>query len=68
MKGGKKVVAKLDARIRELEGELELETRRHTDTQKHARSKERRLRELQFQVCLFLGDGDKIEHLCKKTV
>ncbi|KAI1730163.1 myosin head (motor domain) domain-containing protein [Ditylenchus destructor] len=50
LKGGKRVVTKLEARVRELEGELESETRRHSDTQKALRNKDRRVRELQFQV------------------
>lgn len=53
LKGGKRVVTKLEARIRELEVELESETRRHSDTQKALRNKDRRVRELQFQVMRF---------------
>jgi hypothetical protein len=36
--------------VHDLMGELESETRRHTETQKNLRGKERRIRELQFQV------------------
>lgn len=36
--------------MHDLMTELESETRRHTDTQKNLRAKERRIRELQFQV------------------
>ncbi|KAI6186038.1 Protein CBR-MYO-5 [Aphelenchoides besseyi] len=49
-KGGKRQVAKLEARVQELQAELEQESHRHADTQKNYRSKERRCRELQFQV------------------
>ncbi len=34
MKGGKKALAKLEQRVRELEGELDSEQRRHGETQK----------------------------------
>ncbi|PIO58973.1 hypothetical protein TELCIR_19576 [Teladorsagia circumcincta] len=50
MKGGKKALAKLDAKCRELESELEAENRRHAEAVKNLRSKDRRCRELQFQV------------------
>lgn len=50
VKGGKKQLAKLENRVHELEQELDQETRRHAETQKNQRTKERRCRELQFQV------------------
>lgn len=50
LKGGKRMLAKLDQRIRELELELSEENRRHAEAQKNLRSKDRRVRELQFQV------------------
>ncbi|KAK6054653.1 hypothetical protein COOONC_07842, partial [Cooperia oncophora] len=50
MKGGKRAMAKLDAKCRELESELEAESRRHTEAVKNLRNKDRRCRELQFQV------------------
>ncbi|KAI3415864.1 MYSc [Globodera pallida] len=50
LRSGKKTITKLEQRMRDLETELESETRRHTDTQKALKSKERRVRELQFQV------------------
>ena len=49
-KGGKRHVAKLEGRVTELETELDAETRRHADTQKSYRNRERRCRELQFTV------------------
>ena len=36
--------------MRELETELDAESRRHTETQKSLRARDRRMRELQFQV------------------
>ncbi|VDK48403.1 unnamed protein product [Anisakis simplex] len=50
MKGGKRILAKLDQRVRELESELAEECRRHGETQKTLRNKDRRVRELAFQV------------------
>uniref|UniRef100_A0AC34GH48 Myosin tail domain-containing protein n=1 Tax=Panagrolaimus sp. ES5 TaxID=591445 RepID=A0AC34GH48_9BILA len=50
LKGGKKIIAKLEERIRSLEQELDGEQRRHAETDKQARKAERRFRELDFQV------------------
>jgi myosin heavy chain 6/7 len=50
MKGGKKMLAKLENRVRELTSELDNEGRRHAETHKHLRNKDRKCRELQFQV------------------
>ncbi|PAV91412.1 hypothetical protein WR25_06397 isoform A [Diploscapter pachys] len=50
MKGGKKAIAKLDSRVHDLESELDSEQRRHAETAKTLRNKDRRCRELQFQV------------------
>ena len=50
MKGGKRAIAKLETKCRELESELDTEARRHAETGKNLRNKDRRCRELQFQV------------------
>ncbi|CAD5211296.1 unnamed protein product [Bursaphelenchus okinawaensis] len=50
LKGGKKVIAKLEQRIRELESELDGEQRRFQDANKNASKLDRRVRELQFQI------------------
>jgi myosin heavy chain 6/7 len=50
LKGGKKIIAKLEERIRSLEQELDGEQRRHAETDKNFRKAERRFRELDFQV------------------
>ncbi|VEL39417.1 unnamed protein product [Protopolystoma xenopodis] len=50
MKGGKKALAKLEQRARELEGELEAEQRRHAESQKNLRKVDRRLKEVSFQA------------------
>lgn len=50
LKSGKRMLAKLDQRIRDLEAELAEECRRHAETLKNYRNRDRRVRELQFQV------------------
>lgn len=50
LKGGKKVIAKLEQRVRELESELDGEQRRFQDANKNLAKADRRARELQFQV------------------
>ena len=49
LKGGKKMIQKLELRVRELEGELDSEQKRHSETQKNMRKTDRRLKELAFQ-------------------
>lgn len=50
LKGGKKALGKLEQRIRELEGELDGEQKRHGETQKNAKKSDRRLKEITYQV------------------
>ncbi|XP_077406621.1 myosin heavy chain, skeletal muscle, adult-like [Vanacampus margaritifer] len=50
LKGGKKQLQKLEARVRELEGEMESEQRRAADAIKGVRKYERRIRELTYQT------------------
>lgn len=50
LKGGKKVIAKLEQRIRDLEIELDGEQRRYAEAQKNFAKQDRRCKELQFQV------------------
>ncbi|XP_056440703.1 myosin-7-like [Gadus chalcogrammus] len=50
MKGGKKQVQKLEARVRELETEVELEQRKSSDAIKGVRKYERRIKELTYQT------------------
>uniref|UniRef100_A0AAR2JNM5 Myosin-7 n=1 Tax=Pygocentrus nattereri TaxID=42514 RepID=A0AAR2JNM5_PYGNA len=49
MKGGKKQVQKLEARVRELESELEAEQKRSSESVKGIRKYERRIKELSYQ-------------------
>merc|ERR1712243_28494 len=57
LKGGKKAMAKMDTRIRELESELDAENRRCSDAQKNLRKSERHIKELAFQQ-----DEDRKNH------
>uniref|UniRef100_A0A8D0L1C4 Myosin heavy chain 7B n=1 Tax=Sphenodon punctatus TaxID=8508 RepID=A0A8D0L1C4_SPHPU len=50
LKGGKKQIQKLEARVRELEGELDMEQKKNAETQKGIRKYERRLKELTYQT------------------
>ncbi|KAG3260016.1 myosin-16-like [Ictidomys tridecemlineatus] len=50
LKGGKRTIMKLEARIKELETELDGEQKRHVETVKTLRKNERRLKELVFQT------------------
>merc|ERR1740131_248287 len=57
LKGGRKAMIKMETRIRELESELDAETRRNTDILKNLRKAERTIKELTFA-----GDEDKKNH------
>lgn len=48
--GGKRIISKLEARIRDLELELDEEKRRHSETVKILRKKERNIKEVMIQV------------------
>ena len=68
LKGGKKQLQKLEARVRELEAELEAEQKRNAESVKGLRKSERRVKELTYQVgaagggqevtCLPCGHGN----------
>ncbi|XP_031419238.1 myosin-7-like [Clupea harengus] len=49
MKGGKKQIQKLEARVRELENEVEMEQKQSSDSIKGLRKYERRIKELTYQ-------------------
>merc|ERR1711909_178835 len=57
LKGGKKAIAKMETRIRELESELEAENRRFADAQKNFRKSERYIKELTYRQ-----DEDRKNH------
>uniref|UniRef100_A0A7E4VFX9 Myosin motor domain-containing protein n=1 Tax=Panagrellus redivivus TaxID=6233 RepID=A0A7E4VFX9_PANRE len=50
LKGGAKIVAKLEGRLKAIETEFESEQRRHADAAKNLSKSDRKGRELQFQV------------------
>ncbi|NXH40074.1 MYH7 protein, partial [Dicaeum eximium] len=50
LKGGKKQIQKLEARVRELEGELDVEQKKMAEAQKGLRKYERRIKELSYQA------------------
>merc|ERR1719215_1357100 len=57
LKGGKKAMIKMETRIRELESELDAESRRYADATKNLRKTERKIKELTFAA-----DEDKKNH------
>jgi myosin heavy chain 6/7 len=57
LKGGKKAMNKMETRIRELESEMDAESRRQADTLKNLRKSERRINELTFA-----SDEDRKNH------
>uniref|UniRef100_A0A8C5QSY2 Myosin heavy chain 2 n=1 Tax=Leptobrachium leishanense TaxID=445787 RepID=A0A8C5QSY2_9ANUR len=52
LKGGKKQIQKLEARVRELENEVEAEQKRSNEAIKGVRKFERRMKELSYQSCV----------------
>ena len=50
LKGGKKAINKMETRIRELQSELEAESRRFADAQKNLRKSERRIKEITYST------------------
>merc|ERR1711862_853159 len=57
LKGGRKAMIKMETRIRELESELDAETRRFGDVTKNLRKSERTIKELTFA-----SDEDRKNH------
>merc|ERR1719275_217683 len=57
LKGGRKAMIKMETRIRELESELDAETRRFGDVTKNLRKSERAIKELSFAA-----DEDRKNH------
>ncbi|XP_061197039.1 myosin heavy chain, striated muscle-like isoform X3 [Saccostrea echinata] len=66
LKGGKKMIAKLEQRVRELEGELDSEQRRHAETQKNMRKADRRMKELAFQADEDRKNQERLQELIDK--
>lgn len=66
LKGGKKIIAKLEQRIRDLEGECDNEQRRCQDATKNFGKVDRRCRELQFQVDEDKKNFERVQDLVDK--
>jgi myosin heavy chain 6/7 len=66
LKGGKKVLSRLEQRIRELEAELSSEQRRHAETQKSIFKTERRMKELSLQAEEDKKAHDKLADVVEK--
>merc|ERR1719432_692546 len=63
LKGGKKAMAKMETRIRELESEMDAENRRCTDAQKNLRKSERTIKELAYRRDEDVKNQQRIEGL-----
>lgn len=66
LKGGKKMIAKLEERVRGLEHELDNEQRRSADAQKNLRKSERRIKELAFQAEEDRKNHERMQDLVEK--
>jgi chromosome segregation ATPase len=66
LKGGKKTIAKLEQRLREVEGELDGEQRRHQESVKNLAKADRSTRELQFQIDENKKNADRLTDLVDK--
>merc|ERR1712013_50459 len=61
LKGGKKAMAKMETRIRELESEMDAENRRCTDAQKNLRKSERHIKEAEEIAALNLAKYRQVQ-------
>ncbi|XP_041473499.1 myosin-16 isoform X2 [Lytechinus variegatus] len=66
LKGGRRTIEKLEARLRDLEGELESEARRRSDAEKAVRRQERRVKEVIFQSEEDRKITERIQEQCDK--
>ncbi|KAK7097804.1 myosin heavy chain, striated muscle-like [Littorina saxatilis] len=66
LKGGKKMIQKLEQRVREVEIELDSEQRRHAETQKNMRKADRRVKELAFQSDEDRKNQERLQDLVDK--
>ena len=63
LKGGKKAIAKMETRIRELESELDAENRRCGDASKNLRKSERHIKELTFTLDEDRKNAERLQSL-----
>ncbi|CAJ0577863.1 unnamed protein product, partial [Mesorhabditis spiculigera] len=66
LKGGKKTIAKLEQRNREIEAELDGEQRRYANIVKEVQKADRRVKELQFQIDEDKKNFDRLNDLVDK--
>ncbi|CAL8304773.1 unnamed protein product [Merluccius merluccius] len=66
LKAGKRTIQKLETRIKELEGEVDQEQKRHVETVKGFRKAERRLKELVFQTEEDHKTNERMQELVEK--
>ena len=66
VKGGKKVVSRLEIKIKDLEGQLDEEQRRLVDAQKSQRRTERRVKELTFSQDEDQKNHERMQELVDK--
>ncbi len=60
LKNGRRAAQKMEARVKDLEGELDGEQRRLADATKNFRKSERKMKELEFQE---EEDRKQLEHM-----
>merc|ERR1712064_44945 len=63
IRGGKKAVSKMETRVRELESELDAESRRLGDAQKNLRKSERQVKEYTYQQDEDRKNGERMQAL-----
>ncbi|VDN05654.1 unnamed protein product [Thelazia callipaeda] len=66
LRGGQKIIAKLEMRIRDLEQELDGEQRRNSDYEKELKKGDRRVKELEFQCEEDRRNSDRLTELVDK--
>jgi myosin heavy chain 6/7 len=66
LKGGRKMIAKLEERVRNVEHELDGEQRRSAEAQKNARRGERKIKELAFQAEEDRKNHERMQDLVEK--
>merc|ERR1719415_268140 len=66
LKGGRKALAAMQARMKDIEGELDGEQRRHAETLKNYRKMDRRLKELTFQADEDRKNQSRMQELVEK--
>merc|ERR1712038_2074386 len=66
LKGGRKALAAMQGRMKDIEGELDGEQRRHAETLKNYRKMDRRLKELTFQADEDHKNQSRMQELVEK--